>query len=308
MTATQGGRASAWTPELLAALETFKQGHLLEGVPFLYWGPVKKPLPWTPVTGGEGQDGEEGRELQDVRDDDAREDEARSSEESFDVLEYDPLGGATCHGIITSQTCDIAEVGEPEQPTVQVSPAYRVGATPSTGQLPQYLFRIEPPDLPEGDWVADLRIEVAVEKTYLLGRKPIEAFSAEDGYLALGAALGRRRDRAALAADLVDRVAGSLRKLRNNKRFKKVLHDEVHSVRLAVTGDRLKPRTVAVHVLTHGEVTPNARGRFENWWRTARDDLKAVDIDLLPNQYHDCGAMDISLYESLINLGIKSSA
>jgi hypothetical protein len=258
---------------------------------FFYYGSPDHSLPWSV-------------EPSDASDDRPDDEEHFGGRPTFDVLELELEG--EIFGVVTSQTCDVAEEGIPAQPCFQAAPAYRLGDEYAGRTLPQYLVALEPPDLEPGVWVADLRIEVPVEKTFLVGRRPIAAFSDEGGCLRFASALGRRRDRAALAAHLVDAVADTLRKQkRNNKKFRQVFKD-VQSVRLNINrGTRMNPAVARVHVVTRGPIEEAARDRFESWWEGARDDAGAVGIELLPNEYHDGRSMDVELYDRLIDLGIR---
>lgn len=148
-------------------------------------------------------------------------------------------------------------------------------------------------------------MEVPVEKTFLVGKHPIRAFADEQALVAFADALGRRRDRAALASDLVEAVAHTLRELRRSKvGFKNMLRREIYSVRLRIEeGSRSRPTSVRLHVFARGTVSDNIRTRFDDWWDGAREVSEAVGITLLPTQFHD-GETDLDMYESTIPLDL----
>jgi hypothetical protein len=282
-----------WPGDVLEAVELVKQGDLLEDLAFFYFGDVRQPLLVGPHESRESEDGS-----------DIADEAAGSSTRDFDVLEV-PWPVPT-YGIITSQTCDLAEEGEPQQPWFQASPAYRLGDEFKDKTLPAYLAPLEPPDLSPGPWVADLRLESAFEKSVLVGRRVIPAYPDEAGYLDFASRLGRRRDRAALATELIESVAGLLRrKLSNNKRFGEAVKNEIVSVRLNIPrGTRLRPLEAAVHVISRGPIADQTRERFEKWWTEAHQRASEAGIQLLPNAYHDGTAMNVEEYERLTDLGI----
>lgn len=276
---------AVWPASVQAALRDFHQGDLFEGLQLMYFGDGS--LPWVEAS--------------------VVEDEPQTRSRDFDVLELNLGTKPSGYGVITSQTCDLFEEGNPAQPCFQAAPAFIV-ADDDRQTLPAYFAPLEPPDLPAGRWVADLRIEVPIEKTFLIGRRSFAGFPDEAGYLRFASALGRRRDRAALAGHLVEAVAGTLRKrIRNDKKFRRAVSDHVQSVRLAIErGTREAPVDVRVHVVLRGDGDEIARvrERFETWWDQARDEAEAVGIYLQPNKYHDSRQMDVELYDELIPLHI----
>ena len=99
-------------------------------------------------------------------------------------------------GLITSQTCDITEDGRttPRKPWIQVAPVYDLR---HAGTLPQHLVRLTGQDLP-GNSIADLRIELPVEKGWLVDQNPIAGFSDAEGFRSLARRLALQREREAL--------------------------------------------------------------------------------------------------------------
>lgn len=186
-----------------------------------------------------------------------------------------------------------------------VSPVRRMSGEHATRTLPGFMYRISPPDLPVATWAADLRMEVPVEKTFLVGKTPIAGFADERGLIDFADALGRRRDRAALASSLVGAVASTLRERRRRQDgFRNMLRREVYSVRLRIeAGTREEPVSVVVHVFTRGPVSDNVRDRFAAWWDEAREACDRVGITLLPTRFHACEA-DLDVYEDAIALDL----
>ncbi len=275
-----------WPQDVREALARFKQGDLIERPPFFYYAALRRPL-WGTEEADEVEEGEE-----------------------FDVVDLGGPDAGPPYGIITTQTCDLNEERrDPLHPWFQIAPVYKLVGTLDEVEATlqrQYLFKLHAPVLTEGTWVADLRIEVPLEKSVLVGKEPIEAFDSEAGYIAFAARIGRRRDRAALASELVDAVAKSLsRRRRNNRnRFDRIFQS-VQSVRLDINeGSRLRPVAAQVYIVTRGPISDEDMEWFESWWDTARQEAEGHDIRLLPNGYHNGTGMDVELYESLIDLGI----
>jgi hypothetical protein len=272
-----------WPPDVLQALESFRQGHLIAAPPpFSYYGDPDNPLP--PLAGGD----ESPRT--------AIEDDSRD----FDFVELPPFE----FGVITTQTCDIAEEGTPAQPFVQVAPV--VTLDDSGAAAPQYLAPLDPPDLPEGPYAADLRMEVPIEKTVLVGKRPIEGFPDEEGYLDFARRLGARRERPAVATELVDAVAKTLKRRKSNSAgVKRLMRDEIHSVRLSIDeGTRLEPAIARVHFIGKGSISEQSREKLNSWWQEAYTEAEAAGIKLLPNEYHDGTRMDIDVLERTIKLSL----
>jgi hypothetical protein len=221
----------------------------------------------------------------------------RGQRREFDFLElpYD-------YAVIATQTCDIAEEGVPAQPCFGACPVYSYG----NGVLPAYLVRLDPPDLPEGQWVADLRIEVPIEKSFLVGKRSIAGYPDEVGYLDFARQLGRRKERPAISSDLVDAVAKTLKRRKSNSNsFRRVMRNDVHRVRLRIDeGTRLQPVMARVHFYGKRPLSEEARDKLDAWFEEASADAEARGIHLLTNAYHDTTQMDLDLYESTIPLNV----
>ncbi|MFL5962591.1 MAG: hypothetical protein ACJ757_06830 [Gaiellaceae bacterium] len=272
---------AAWPADVISAVALFRQGHLIASPPpFPYFGDPDNPLP--PLAEAERAAPAE-----------------VPAQREFDALElqYD-------FGVITTQTCDIAEEGSPAQPFIQLTPVVKLDNGPEA--LPQYLTRLDPPDLPEGSYAADLRIEASVEKSVLVNLQPIEGFPDEAGYVDFARALGRRRERPAIASELVNAVAGTLKRRKTNSNgFKRLMRDHIHSVRLAIDeGTRLHPSVARVHFIASGPLPDEAREKLEAWWQQAYVEAEASGISLLPNEYHESTAMDIDVYDRTIPLSL----
>lgn len=135
-----------WPDGVLEAIGTFVLGDVIDGPPIFYFADPRVPV-WEATKH-------------------ALIDEA-------DVVVLDGMSKA----LITSQTCDVGEedADPPMKPFVMVAPVYDAadildGGTRSLlkrGRGPAYLVYL--PALEPGFWVADLRIELPVEKGWLAG-------------------------------------------------------------------------------------------------------------------------------------------
>jgi hypothetical protein len=167
-----------------------------------------------------------------------------------------PGGGLARHeplGVITSQTCDLREQDqERRQPWMQVCPAVCYEA-PESVPRKAYLYPLTGPDLSQGTWVADLRMEAAVEKTVLCDRQVVRGFQSEDEEVRFALALGRRRDRAALH-DLANAcLYQPFARMKNNNRHRwATVREEIYRVGLIISGPRLEPVAIQpTFILAH---------------------------------------------------------
>jgi len=171
-----GAAGAAWPERVLAAIEPFLQGHLIETPPFFYAADLRAPVWGLTQTVSAGIA------------------ESDRGEELLELADRPP------YGIITTQSCDVAEESAtPRKPWITVAPVYQVDDDSPILDRDE-IYRLDADALPDGIWVADLRIEVPVEKSVLVGRTPVRAFVAEAGEIAFSNYLARRRGRPALAS------------------------------------------------------------------------------------------------------------
>lgn len=147
-----------WPQAVQDAAAQFEQGAIVEQPPFFYVGSAEYGI-WrlTRETG----------------------DPSLSSE----LFELDPLDSPP-FGMITTETCDLVEEdGRPRQPWISVAPVYEL-ANLDTNTLSllannrvAYMRRLTAERFSESTWVADVRIEFPVEKSWLVGKQPIPAFN-----------------------------------------------------------------------------------------------------------------------------------
>jgi len=217
------------------------------------------------------------------------------------------LDDRPAYGIITTQSCDLSEERPgPRQPWLAVAPVYEV--TPDSALRDRdYVFELAPPEIDGGVWVADLRIEMPLEKGLLVGRAPIEAFSDEAGYVAFANFLARRRGRPALASVFHEVLGATTTRLKTERNAHRVLarraRRNVYKLMLALEdGTRLAPVAAKLYVITDGPPTEDARTWFDLWWNEARLVAEQHGLQLHPTGWIDAAAVDLRLLDDLVEM------
>ncbi|MFD4787768.1 hypothetical protein ACFWN1_12100 [Streptomyces sp. NPDC058459] len=171
-------------------LNRFRQGHLITGIPVVFLGAANSSM-WA-------------AETESIRE--------NLTEALNVVLEK---GSPLRYGMITTQGCDILK---PDMPWIGVVPVYDASLYFDRGKLGlisanrmTHILPILPPwRQTDEKWVADLRLEVPVEKSTLLDRQPIEAYEAEEHYANVSERLGSLRRRAAVPEACLQHVVQPL--------------------------------------------------------------------------------------------------
>lgn len=176
------------------------------------------------------------------------------------------------YGIITSPGCDVDDVGR--KPWVQVAPVYDVNEV-TTSQLADvrrdavpHLVLLEPQDL-DGTWVADLRLEMPVEKSWLAGRDPIPGFRTDEGRRHFARRLSGRLDRPALPSSVHDLVVRSLRRLldRAGTQLQQALVEAGAEFRLRLDVSAGRASYCQLFVIgRRGRIPQLLIERIESWW------------------------------------------
>ncbi len=273
------GIQQPWPDEVLQAVEPFEIGHLIEEPPFFYVADLRYPV-WGLTRNVAEEGGPQGVEL----------------------VELDPEDGPE-YGAITSQTCDVTEAGvpNPAQPWFQVCPVYRwPGDTPPAKS---YLAELTAPDM--SGYVADLRLELTLEKSFLVGRQPIAGFATEDDQVSFADRVGRRRARAALADAFHDVLEATMRQRKQQTSsglMRRVRHG-VFKLMLAIPeGTRLKPGAAKLYVIANEAPSQEIKDWFDEWWDDARQVAESHGLNLLENAYWDARAIDLRTYVDLIEI------
>lgn len=274
---------TAWPEQVVAGVKPFLQGHLIQAPPFFYAADLRAPV-WTLTRAVAAEVAEPDR-----------------GEELLELEDRPP------YGIITTQSCDLAEESAtPRKPWITVAPVYQV-AEDSPILDRDEVYRLDPVGLPDGIWVADLRIEMPVEKSILVGRTPLRAFPSEADEVAFGNYLARRRGRPALSSVFHDVITEAMRDLRNEsnarKKQRRRVRDRVYQVRLAIEdGTRLEPTAAKLWVVCAAEPDEETTDWFGAWFDRARPIAQRAGLQLHPVGYMDARSADVLLYDELVEI------
>ncbi|MGW8504897.1 hypothetical protein [Streptomyces sp. CLCI03] len=278
-----------WPAGVLDKLKAFTQGCLISDPPFFYYADPRSSI-WARTrayVGGEGPEVIEG-------------------------------AGASLprYGIITSQTCDIAEedAPRPRRPWVQVSPVYDIGTLVDKGQRSQLAkfqgasYFLHVPKIASGDefWVADLRIEFPVEKGWLADQSPLDGFGSEEIQRKVGERLAVQRSRPAFAGSFVTAVQGplvsSLRELKKkNRDFHGEILDKVVEVRVALDS-YLVPKEARLAVLVKENLSVDVWEWWMAWWDETAEVADGLQFTLHPLVQRTIDEMSVREYMEMVEV------
>lgn len=253
-----------WPDGLLDHLRNFEQGHLIERLPFFYFG-----NPQLPIFGS-------------VAEQDS--DELVWREHDFDF------------GLIVTQTCDLQEDGvkRPRKPWFHCCPVYRADDAAS-GIDPSQIglirkgsidYLIEVPELGDKSscWVADLRLVMPIEKSVLVDRAPVDGFLTEVDRRIVGDRMSLLHSRPAFDDLFLSTVVGPLMSDMTQMakedigRFELVT-DDIYA--LAVRTDRLVQMSMAsaeFFLLTWAPLSDDSRTFWESQSETwSQNALRTAD-------------------------------
>jgi hypothetical protein len=245
------GLPPKWDPDIVHAIAKFDQGDIVERPPFFYAAVPSRGV-WSTTTLLADQVGE-GEDV---------------------VIEVDPQDRPP-YGVITSQGCDVLDISR--KPWVQVAPVFE--ATVILGDERRladvrrdavpHLALLDPPRL-EGLWVADLRIEMPIEKSWLAERAPIAGFADAEGRHHFAQRLAGRLERPALPDEIHQIVVRPLRRWldRVGVHMSHALAEAGVEFRLSVqefSGQTYECRLLVVGRRT--EVPSQVVEALEKWWR-----------------------------------------
>jgi hypothetical protein len=273
-----------WPVEVVNAARQFRQGHLVVQPPFSYVGSRRYRI-WDVGPDPHEDDAEDERWV------------------DLDLEERPP------YGLVTTQTCDLYEERpDPQQPWLMVAPVYDVAATLDRGKQGhlrrdriRHLMMLTAVELPTGLWVADLRVEFPIEKGWLVGRIPIEAFDSEDRYRLLAERLSSRRDRPAVPTIVLRTIVDPLRAwfMGDGRAWA----DEIDSVRLQFSGSPLNPTGCRLLVLTdHEALGGPARNALDGWWTGAAAEASSQGLALVGNRYATMDELSARDYANSLRL------
>ncbi|NMN93898.1 hypothetical protein [Antrihabitans stalactiti] len=170
------GNCDPWPEGLFEHLDTYRQGHIIENVPAFFLEAALAPI-WSPP---------------------------RQQLSSLTPTIAGEFGYGPMRAMMLTQACDLLKR---TNPWITVAPVYDAANRLQPGQHGQvrsgqfgHFIPITADWATSGLWVADLRLEMPLEKTVLIGQTPLEAFGNDLEYALLARKLGARRQR--LAAPL----------------------------------------------------------------------------------------------------------
>jgi hypothetical protein len=279
------GLGQIWPELVRAAVKPFLQGHLIAEPPLFYGADLRHPV-WSPTR--------------------LSADTIAQADRGEDFIDLAPEDRPS-YGIITTQSCDLAEERpNPQQPWLSVAPVYAVKAKSQILNR-DYIFELAPPDIEDELWIADLRIEIPLEKSVLVGRTPIEAFPTESGYIAFANFLARRRGRPALASVFHEILSTTTKQLKDEhssqRRLARQARENVYKLMLAIEdGTRLSPMAAKLYVITDGSPSNDTRAWFDLWWNKAGIVAKERGLQLHPTGWLNSQSTDLRRLEDLVEM------
>lgn len=277
----------SWDPETLAALERWRQGHLLKMDRGVWIVPA-----WAndPVTGEVSVGAAEGV----VR--------ARSAALSD-----------TGYVAVVSQTCDIAGAPAQRHPLVQVCPVRDICTFPpdkiqqiKDHQVSEYVWLTQPP-VEGASWAVDLRATVPVSKGLLAAVEPVQGFASIADELILGQRMANKLARPAVHDALAGPVFDALRKMLSKAKKTQDWCDAVEQLRLEIVeGTALYPKRVRLLVLTDHRFGPAESKPLRDEWRSHKKALKAVDITWEPIRFLTVEKCPVQLYRATVPIDLPT--
>jgi hypothetical protein len=283
-------RKEDWPNGLLEHLRLFRQGHVVHRVPVFYWGDPAYPV--------------------------------------FALTrEYDSEGVCEMelkYGLITTQTCDIAEEDSdrPSRPWVHVAPVYDATEEDESGSRTldggerklaaqgriQHLLHL--PALDDGLWVADLRLALPFDKGWLASRTPIQAFHNDKERYEVGRRLAYMHRRPAFDPTFVRVVqqplVAALRALsKDDRELFERLHHDIHEI--GVRTDRNSEMGFAeVWALGGGDVRIDCVEWLREQWDDWHGRADAAGFRLLPLRIESLTDMSAADYRTLTALPLAN--
>ncbi len=277
-----------WSDEVTAALRLLHQGRLVADPPTVYYASALRPLTVTTQRWAQ----------------------RRAPDDSSGPVT--PRKARPPWGIITTQTCDLIEDGrpKPKRPWFMLAPVYwyrcdtDVRAVIEGGLGFGYLFAVTTLGSPPGGlWVADLRLEIPVEKGWLVGKRTQPAFARQVEYLCFAERLGNLRMRFAYPRDLDTLfLAPCLEKLTLVARRLGMTFEP----RYEAGKDRDDPDTVRLVLISDHQAPRDVQDEMQQWWVETFQQDPLPGLNVLPPwlvRYQDLDPRD---YELLMRFDVLS--
>jgi hypothetical protein len=156
----------------------------------------------------------------------------------------------------------------------------------------------------DGLWLADLRIEMPIEKGWLVGRQPIRGFADLSDYRRFSSRLQQLRARVASEDNATDRMLEHLRKFlaRDAARAVSALQD-VSSLMYEEHGESRSPSIITLHVFpSDAELPEHACALFDEWYDECVGVCRAEGCSLMPPEYE--AQASPRLFEQLVRVDL----
>jgi hypothetical protein len=258
------GNDRPWPDDVVRQLKEFRQGTLVVQPPFAYHASAVNPI-WT------------GSRL-------------AAADEDPVLIELHPADWPP-YGIVTTQSCDVDEEGRNRKPWVQIAPVYELpSGDGNLGNIRNWRSTYLAPVTALGStWIADLRIEFPIEKSWLVLSTHLPGFTTQEEFDQFEKFCGNQRSRPALDTAIYDRVSKPLHlwlldlARRAPDDYQSFVRDVQH-LYLYVQGDRLGPQAVQVVFVGERKLSLAVVERLDAWWESvySQDD---PPFALLPNRY-----------------------
>jgi len=216
-------------------------------------------------------------------------------------------------GMLTSQTCDIAEEDSKRgiKPWVQVAPVFDASGVELSQRglivKNRFMYLIHLPALSavrSGLWVADLRIEVPVEKGWLASQQRLAGFVDEESRRCVGQRLAWIRGRPALGKALVDWVQRPLDKaLAELKRMDPERYAALilELAEVGIEADSLLfPSRVRLVLMADDAFCQSSTEWLQEWWDGARELAEGAGLTLQPLEFATAATMSVQEYKRLV--------
>lgn len=282
----QGNDPKAWPDKVVERLPLFRQGSLVPSPPFTYQASAN----WAVWEASRQADPE--------------------GEPQFTV-DLDPADRPPW-GVITTQSCDVDEEGRNRKPWVQIAPVYELAADdPRLGKMRHWDISYFAPIPTLGpNWVADLRIEMPVEKGWLIDQDPQPAFTEDDAFRKFAEFCGRQRFRIAFATVIHDKVFATLKsQLEQFEQAAPSTYEEfrarlLHLFLDLAGGDTLAPETLQFIFVYETAPPDQARELLDRWWETNLAANDELPFTVLANRYLELSEVKFAEVRKWYELGM----
>jgi hypothetical protein len=229
------------------------------------------------------------------------------------------------YGIVTTQTCDLAQEGDrrPNSAWVRLAPVYNAesphpvlenqklvpGAARSLIKKGRDQFRMWLPKLADGMWIADLTLEVTCERGWLASKARIEVFTTDEERQQFSQRLAWLAARPAFDSRFVravqQPVIAALRELAKTD----APSYERMQLLVAEIGVRLDNRLAtgqATLAILHSGIDTDLASWWEELWPVLYDNAASEGFNLFPLEILDLGQLSAAAYRSMTRVPLAN--